>query len=176
MRKSRCCCFRLEAGVITAAEAVEDGGEPTELAVVLSRLFALLTKGELCTVGKLPPIAQPKYLALRSLHAGSVFRKNTDTRLSDAMASNSFVAHLCMAAITRPRRALRATRCLLESALEFSMPSTACSRELRSVLPQRTSVLKPSNERMLLLATAAGCTGHGNIARSTLSMWATKAL
>ena len=53
--------------------------------------------------------------------------------------------------------------------------AAACKRELRSVLPQSTSVRKPSSERMLLFATAAGCTGHGNMARSTLSMWAMKA-
>lgn len=48
--------------------------------------------------------------------------------------------------------------------------------ELLKVLPQRTSVLKPSKDRMLLLATAAGCTGHGNMARRTRSMWEMKAL
>ena len=126
--------------------------------------------------GREPPIAQPRYLALRSLHAGSVLRKKTDTRESELMAPNSFPAHRCMAAITRPFLAFLAIFCLLESTPAFSMPSTACSRELRKVLPHRTSVRNPSKDRMLLFATAAGCTGHGNIARSTLSTCARKAL
>ena len=126
--------------------------------------------------GSEPPIAQPKYLALRSLHAGSVLRKKTDTRESELMAPKSFPAHRCMAAMTRPFLAFRATLCLLESNPAFSMPSTAWSRELRKVLPHRTSVRKPSRDRMLLFATAAGCTGQGNIALSTLSTCARKAL